>query len=98
MNNTLTQVAEKLYQKGFLSYPRTETDQFDPQFDHMSLIRKQKIDPNWGAFATAYVIPPTLDLCSSLTLATHSLEQANGFVGPRTGKNNDKAHPPIHPT
>ncbi|KIM83269.1 hypothetical protein PILCRDRAFT_783465 [Piloderma croceum F 1598] len=75
----LLDVAEKLYQKGFLSYPRTETDQFDPQFDHMSLIRKQKIDPNWGAFATA-------------------LEQANGFVGPRTGKNNDKAHPPIHPT
>jgi len=47
------QVAEKLYQKGFLSYPRTETDQFDPQFDHMSLIRKQKVDPDWGAFATA---------------------------------------------
>jgi DNA topoisomerase-3 len=27
-----------------------------------------------------------------------SLEQANSFGAPRKGKNNDKAHPPIHPT
>ena len=47
-----TQVAEKLYQQGFLSYPRTETDQYDPQFDFMSLIGKQASDPNWGNFAT----------------------------------------------
>ncbi|EJD53020.1 prokaryotic type I DNA topoisomerase [Auricularia subglabra TFB-10046 SS5] len=46
-------LAEGLYQKGFLSYPRTETDQFDPQFDFMSLIDKQKVDPAWGAFATS---------------------------------------------
>jgi DNA topoisomerase III len=53
MNYALLQVSEKLYQQGFLSYPRTETDQFDPQFDHMALICKQKVDPSWGAFATA---------------------------------------------
>jgi DNA topoisomerase-3 len=57
--DTFTQVAEKLYQQGFLSYPRTETDQFDPQFDHMTLIRKQKVDPNWGAFATKLAISPS---------------------------------------
>lgn len=72
-------VAEKLYQQGFLSYPRTETDQFDPQFDHMTLIHKQSVDPAWGAFATM-------------------LETNGGFQVPRLGKNNDKAHPPIHPT
>ncbi|THH02191.1 hypothetical protein EW145_g6782 [Phellinidium pouzarii] len=44
-------VAEKLYQQGFLSYPRTETDQYDPQFDFMTLIGKQTVDPAWGAFA-----------------------------------------------
>ncbi|KAG5639039.1 hypothetical protein H0H81_007652 [Sphagnurus paluster] len=71
-------IAEKLYQQGFLSYPRTETDQFDPQFDFQSLIQKQTVDPAWGDFAT-------------------SLTQ-NGFSAPRKGKNNDKAHPPIHPT
>ncbi|KAH9948967.1 DNA topoisomerase [Amylocystis lapponica] len=46
-------IAERLYQQGFLSYPRTETDQFDPQFDFMSLIEKQTVDPAWGAFATS---------------------------------------------
>ncbi|EIN11293.1 prokaryotic type I DNA topoisomerase [Punctularia strigosozonata HHB-11173 SS5] len=45
-------IAEKLYQQGFLSYPRTETDQFDRQFDFMSLIQKQTVDPAWGQFAT----------------------------------------------
>ncbi|KAG6812706.1 hypothetical protein H0H92_001209 [Tricholoma furcatifolium] len=71
-------IAEKLYQQGFVSYPRTETDQFDPQFDLMSLVQKQTVDPNWGTFATA-------------------LTQGAGCP-PRNGKNNDKAHPPIHPT
>ncbi|KAJ6498952.1 prokaryotic type I DNA topoisomerase [Mycena sanguinolenta] len=70
--------AEKLYNQGFLSYPRTETDQFDPQFDFMTLIEKQTADPLWGAFAQGL--------------------QQGGFGTPRRGKNNDKAHPPIHPT
>ncbi|KAJ7824662.1 prokaryotic type I DNA topoisomerase [Mycena olivaceomarginata] len=71
-------IAEKLYNQGFLSYPRTETDQFDPQFDFMPLIEKQAVDPAWGAFAQGL--------------------QQGGFSSPRRGKNNDKAHPPIHPT
>ncbi|ETW80507.1 hypothetical protein HETIRDRAFT_46055 [Heterobasidion irregulare TC 32-1] len=71
-------VAEGLYQKGFLSYPRTETDQFDPEFDFMTLIEKQTADPAWGGFATNL--------------------RNGGFVVPRQGKNNDHAHPPIHPT
>ncbi|KAG7446533.1 prokaryotic type I DNA topoisomerase [Guyanagaster necrorhizus] len=71
-------IAEKLYQQGYLSYPRTETDQFDPQFDFASLIDKQKDDPAWGGFAV-------------------SLSDGD-FSRPRNGKNNDKAHPPIHPT
>jgi DNA topoisomerase IA len=45
------QIAEKLYQQGFLSYPRTETDKFDPQFNFMTLIEKQMADPAWGGFA-----------------------------------------------
>ncbi|KAJ8076355.1 DNA topoisomerase [Marasmius tenuissimus] len=71
-------IAEKLYQQGFLSYPRTETDQYDAQFDFHSLIEKQRVDPAWGQFAS-------------------SLREGE-FTAPRKGKNNDKAHPPIHPT
>ncbi|KAF8499652.1 DNA topoisomerase [Russula emetica] len=72
-------VAEHLYQQGFLSYPRTETDQYDPQFDFASLIAKQVVDPAWGPFAS-------------------NLQDGGGFSQPRRGKNNDNAHPPIHPT
>jgi DNA topoisomerase IA len=53
---THPKVAEKLYQQGFVSYPRTETDQFDPQFDFMSLIQKQTNDAQWGQFATQCVL------------------------------------------
>lgn len=28
-------LAEELYQEGYLSYPRTETDRFDPGYDLM---------------------------------------------------------------
>ncbi|KAF8647157.1 hypothetical protein AX16_006988 [Volvariella volvacea WC 439] len=71
-------IAERLYQQGFVSYPRTETDQYDPQFNFMQLIEKQAADTAWGGFA-------------------RSLQQG-GFSTPRKGKNNDQAHPPIHPT
>jgi DNA topoisomerase-3 len=43
--------AEKLYQKGFVSYPRTETDQFDPGMDLRALVAKQTTDEQWGPYA-----------------------------------------------
>ncbi|TKY85865.1 hypothetical protein EX895_005406 [Sporisorium graminicola] len=71
-------VAESLYQKGFLSYPRTETDQYDKEFDFTSLLAKQTADGAWG------------------NVAQRLLD--GDFERPRNGRNNDKAHPPIHPT
>lgn len=47
----IMQLAETLYTAGLISYPRTETDQFDPGFDFMSLINMQVQDPNWGQYA-----------------------------------------------
>ncbi|KPI41916.1 DNA topoisomerase 3 [Cyphellophora attinorum] len=73
----IMKVAETLYQKGWISYPRTETDQFSRDFDLQSFIRKQIPDSNWGAYAQQLI---------------------NGaFRTPRSGRNNDQAHPPIHP-
>ena len=37
----IMKLAEELYQAGFLSYPRTETDQFDPGYDLPAMIQQQ---------------------------------------------------------
>ncbi|KAI9698293.1 MAG: DNA topoisomerase [Bogoriella megaspora] len=76
-SQTVLQVAERLYQDGWISYPRTETDQFDPGMDLTALVQRQTQAPNWGPFAQNL-----LD---------------GGFNQPRNGRNNDQAHPPIHP-
>lgn len=43
--------AESLYQKGFISYPRTETDRFDKGMDLKALVQKQIQDNRWGTYA-----------------------------------------------
>ncbi|KAJ2897379.1 DNA topoisomerase [Zalerion maritima] len=44
-------VAENLYNKGFISYPRTETDRFDKGMDLQGLVRKQIPSDRWGRYA-----------------------------------------------
>jgi DNA topoisomerase-3 len=51
---TLTQIAERLYTKGFISYPRTETDQFDKGMNLRTLVEKQVTDVTWGPYAQKY--------------------------------------------
>lgn len=83
-SNQIMDHAEKLYQKGFVSYPRTETDQFDSGMDLRALVEKQFTDSQWGDYARKLIQgePPSV---------------RPGFRQPRNGRNNDKAHPPIHP-
>lgn len=76
-SHRVMQVAEQLYQKGWISYPRTETDQFDRGMDLRALVQKQTQGGGWADFAQGLV--------------------NGGFSQPRSGRNNDKAHPPIHP-
>ncbi|KIE02804.1 DNA topoisomerase III, partial [Metarhizium majus ARSEF 297] len=44
-------IAEGLYNKGFISYPRTETDRFDKGMNLKVLVQKQAPDQRWGQFA-----------------------------------------------
>ncbi|KAK3723514.1 DNA topoisomerase [Vermiconidia calcicola] len=76
-SHRVMQLAEQLYQRGWISYPRTETDQFDRGMDLRALVQKQIQGGPWRQFAQGL-----LD---------------GGFSAPRNGRNNDKAHPPIHP-
>jgi DNA topoisomerase-3 len=41
-------IAESLYTKGFISYPRTETNMFPKDLDLVALVEEQTRDPNWG--------------------------------------------------
>ncbi|KAK4538126.1 hypothetical protein CDCA_CDCA16G4151 [Cyanidium caldarium] len=81
------EVAERLYQGGYISYPRTETDRFDTSDKGVeelrALVALQGDDARWGAFAHALLSPA---------------QGIAGFEAPRAGRCDDRAHPPIHPT
>eukprot|EP00536_Pseudo-nitzschia_multiseries_P005597 jgi/Psemu1/323958/estExt_fgenesh1_pg.C_1070017 len=81
-SETLMTAAEELYQKGLISYPRTETERFRPEFNHQTLIRDFcSLNEAAGPYAP---------------YANHLLNE-NGFQNPRAGQNDDQAHPPITP-
>ncbi|CCF59593.1 hypothetical protein KAFR_0H01830 [Kazachstania africana CBS 2517] len=83
--------AEKLYQKGFLSYPRTETDIFPATMDLRSLVEKQaQLDESTNSNKTAWA-------SYAANLISENPETNNRFKFPRSGSHDDKAHPPIHP-
>ncbi|XP_075514704.1 DNA topoisomerase 3-alpha isoform X2 [Primulina tabacum] len=44
-------VAEDLYQAGFISYPRTETDGFSERTDLRTMVQEQQHHPVWGSYA-----------------------------------------------
>eukprot|EP00039_Didymoeca_costata_P013077 m.193912 g.193912 ORF g.193912 m.193912 type:complete len:982 (+) comp15669_c1_seq5:201-3146(+) len=46
------QIAEALYNRGILSYPRTETESFTQSIDLRALVNEQVGDPRWGSFAS----------------------------------------------
>uniref|UniRef100_A0A060T6F5 DNA topoisomerase n=1 Tax=Blastobotrys adeninivorans TaxID=409370 RepID=A0A060T6F5_BLAAD len=48
-------VAEKLYNNGYISYPRTETDRFDKSIDLMKIVAGQKSNSQWGQYAQQLV-------------------------------------------
>ena len=47
--------AEELYQAGFISYPRTETDSFPSTMDIRQFVMQQQQDHRWGAHAQSII-------------------------------------------
>ncbi|XP_014523288.1 DNA topoisomerase 3-alpha isoform X1 [Vigna radiata var. radiata] len=52
-------VAEELYQAGFISYPRTETDNFSSRTDLHTIVQEQQGHPEWGVYAQRLLDPGT---------------------------------------
>ncbi|EPS73635.1 hypothetical protein M569_01118, partial [Genlisea aurea] len=52
-------VAEDLYQAGFISYPRTETDCFSERTDLRTIVQEQQGHPAWGSYAQRLLDPET---------------------------------------
>ncbi|KAL6551905.1 DNA topoisomerase 3-alpha [Orobanche gracilis] len=50
-------VAEDLYQAGFISYPRTETDCFSVGTDLHTIVQEQQGHPTWGSYAQRLLDP-----------------------------------------
>ncbi|XP_073225379.1 DNA topoisomerase 3-alpha isoform X2 [Cicer arietinum] len=50
-------VAEELYQSGFISYPRTETDNFSSRTDLHAIVQEQQGHPQWGVYAQRLLDP-----------------------------------------
>ncbi|CAI5758618.1 unnamed protein product [Candida verbasci] len=51
---TLT-AAENLYNRGFISYPRTETEKYPRSMNFKGIFEKQTQDPRWGSYAANLV-------------------------------------------
>ena len=81
-SETLMSAAEELYQQGLISYPRTETERFRPEFEHQPLIR------DFASLAEA---------AGPYASYANRLLNEGGFQIPRAGQHDDQAHPPITP-
>jgi DNA topoisomerase-3 len=82
---TLMAAAEELYHNGYISYPRTETEKFRPEFQHRPLLEQFANLDAGGEGGARFA-----------TYARQLLEQ-NKFQNPRAGQHDDQAHPPITP-
>jgi len=52
-SDELMHKAEELYNQGYISYPRTETERFRPEFDHHTLIQSfQAVEGEFGDYAS----------------------------------------------
>ncbi|KAJ8598456.1 hypothetical protein CTAYLR_006859 [Chrysophaeum taylorii] len=83
-SSEIMDVAESLYQRGYVSYPRTETDFFKDSCDLKLLLHEQRNDHRWGAHVARLLDDPP--------------GAPTAFEWPRKGNKDDEAHPPVHPT
>ena len=73
-SETLMKEAEELYQQGYISYPRTETERFRPEFQHRPLIQEfSAIGGDFGAYVCRPVSLRKLELSLCFVFPHHLL-------------------------
>ena len=88
-------LAEELYNETLLSYPRTETDRFNMSEEELHNLIRPHVTAN--VQNTAWYAP-LATYASSLLVPNIPFDAPGGYFTPNQGRNDDKAHPPIHPT
>ena len=91
-------VAEGLYQRGILSYPRTETNFFQEGIELLGLVGDHRNHPDWGPYAANLVDNYHARQQQQQQPQNRGNANNNIFLWPRAGGKDDQAHPPIHPT
>jgi DNA topoisomerase III len=86
----LMSAAEELYQQGLITYPRTETERFRPEFQHQPLIQQLAGLAGGGGGG---------DYSSATAIGAYAAKLLTNqhFQNPRAGQHDDQAHPPITP-
>lgn len=104
-------IAEDLYNKGIISYPRTETQIFKSDFPFDKILGElASSNTAWGAPSrrsrgvragadtTRRPRLPALPRRRAGTYAARLRDEPGFFNTPAAGGKDDEAHPPIHPT
>lgn len=91
--------AELLYQEGYISYPRTETDKFSAEMPLRAIIQQFAAVAPSLAQLTQNISqgPDVTNFKEYITYAEQLHSTPDMFRWPRAGKSSDDAHPPIHP-
>eukprot|EP00898_Chlorokybus_atmophyticus_P007322 jgi/Chlat1/7591/Chrsp63S09151 len=79
-SETVMKIAEELYQEGYISYPRTETDSFPQNMDLRAVVAEHQHNPEWGQYAQR-LLDPQGGLWRNPANGGHN-DQAHPPIGP----------------